>query len=359
MDVTSRRELLAGIGTAGAASLAGCLGGLGGGGTPTGTGTAGGVGGDAEGIYVPTHRDMMQMVGMQNDGRLLVTLSYTVPHQFFLVTGTRTNQAAIADGDSMHLMVQVMDRETGVVAPEVEPTIELSKDGERVGSNQPWPMLSQPMGFHVGDNVGASGEADWTFDVTVNASSSVLSPDLEDVFVRRAFTFERSFDPRSASELGLMSAGDRAGKAGALAPMDMEMMTVPQQPAFDALPISVAGPQLTDDVAVGVGAHGDPAALGFDGGEAALVVATQTRYNRYPLGFMGVRATVTRGGDELFSGDLRSAVDGGLGHYYGAATPGLEAGDEVEVEIVTPPQIARHVGYERAFMQLEPLTFTL
>ncbi|MDZ7702459.1 MAG: hypothetical protein U5J98_10600 [Halobacteriales archaeon] len=355
-----RRELLAGLGTAAAASLAGCTGGLsgdGGGASPTAARPSPGEGGD--GAYVPTHRDMMQMIGMQRDGRLVATLSYTVPHQFFLVTGTRTNQATIADGDTMHLMVQVMDGETGVVAPGVEPTIELTKDGEAVGANQPWPMLSQSMGFHFGDNVAPSGEGAWRFDVTVNAANGVLSTDLADVFTKRTFSFEREFAPEDAAELGFMGAGGRAGDPGVLAPMSMEMMTVPQQPAFDALPIEVTDPQLTDDVAAAVGTHDDPAALGFDGGEAALVVATQTRYNRYQLGFMGLRATVTRGGEEVFAGDLSSAVDGGLGHYYGAATPALEAGDEVEVEFVTPPQVARHVGYETAFLQLEPLTFTL
>lgn len=357
---TSRRELLAGLGAATAASLAGCNGSLGRAGSSSTPGRPSpAADAPSDGAYVPTHRDMMQMIGMQNDGRLVATLSYTVPHEFFLVTGTRTNQAAIADGDTMHLMVQVMDEETGIVAPQVEPTIEMTKDGEPVGSNQPWPMLSQSMGFHFGDNVAPSGEGSWRFDVRVNAATGVRSPDLAEVFTKRTFTFETEFAPEDAGQLGFEGTGYRAGEAGVLAPMSMEMMTVPQQPAFGSLPIEVTEPGLTDDVAAAVGAHDDPASLGFEGGESALVVATQTRYNRYPLGFMGLRATVTRDGEEVFAGDLGSAVDGDLGHYYGAATPALEAGDEVEVEVVTPPQVARHIGYETAFLQLEPLTFTL
>lgn len=355
---TSRRELLAGLGVATAASLAGCAGGLvGDGGSPAPPSPAGDA--DSDGAYVPTHRDGMRMIGMQRDGRLVATLSYTVPHEFFLVTGTRTNQATVAGDDTMHLMVQVMDAETDAVAPQVEPTIEMTRDGEPVGSNQPWPMLSQSMGYHFGDNVAASGEGSWRFDVRVNAATSVLSPGLAEVFTKRTFTFEREFAPEDAAGLGFEDAGYRAGEAGVLAPMSMEMMTVPQQPRFDSLPIDVTEPGLTDDVTAAVGVHDDPASLGFEGGESALVVSTQTRYNRYQLGFMGLRATVTRDGEEVFAGDLRSAVDGELGHYYGAATPPLEAGDVVEVEFVTPPQVARHIGYETAFLQLEPLTFTL
>jgi len=48
-----------------------------------------------------------------------------------------------------------------------------------------------------------------------------------------------------------------------------------------------------------------------------------------------------------------------LGHYYGAGSPALQTGDTVEIEFTTPPQLARHRGYEQAFLALDQLTFTL
>ena len=139
----------------------------------------------------------------------------------------------------------------------------------------------------------------------------------------------------------------------------MEMLTIPQQPAFDQIPLGLTAPQFTDDIGVAIGVHDDPGALGFDTGTAALVAATQSRYNRYPLGFSGLSARVTRDGDEVFADDLTSAVSGDLGHYYGAASPALQTGDTVEIEFTTPPQLARHRGYEQAFLDLDQLTFTL
>lgn len=312
-----------------------------------------------EGAYIPEHMDMMKMIGMETAERLMVSLSYTRPHEFFLVTGTRTNNVEIQTSDTMHLMTMVHDMQTGAIAPQVEPTITVSRDGDELVSNQPWPMLSQPMGFHFGDNVAVSGQAAYRFDVTVNAAQSVLPDELGDVFTKQSITFEAEFDPASASELGQKHTGDEAGTAGALPPMEMDGMSIPQQPAYDEFPIELTGPQYTDDLGVAVGTHDDPTSLGFTDGEIALVAATQTKYNRYPLGFMGVEATVTRDGDEVFADELSSAVDGELGHYYGAGTPALEVGDTVDLEFTTPPQVARHRGYERAFLELDTLTFTL
>jgi hypothetical protein len=302
---------------------------------------------------------MMEMLGMQTEGRLLIALSFTVPHEFFVITGTRTNKTTIQNGDTMHLMAQVMDKETGVVAPGVEPSIEIMRDGEEAATNQPWPMLSQPMGFHFGDNVAVSGEATYRFEVTVNRAQSVLTDDLADVFTENTFTFEQEFRPSVSADLGFESTGDAAGTAGAIEPMDMEMLTIPQQPAFDQIRLGLTEPQFTDDIGVAIGVHDDPGALRFDTGTAALIAATQSRYNRYPLGFSGLSARVTRDGDEVFADDLTSAVSGDLGHYYGAGSPALQTGDTVEIEFTTPPQLARHRGYEQAFLDLDQLTFTL
>ena len=353
-----RRQLLASLGAAGTLAIAGCSAASDSPSTTT-TDTTTTTKPGHDGVYVPSETAPMEMIGMQKAGRLVVSLSYTHPHEFFVVTGTRTSKTTVQSADTMHLMAMVHDAKTGAVAPQVEPTITVSKDGTKVVSNQPWPMLSQPMGFHFGDNVTASGAATYQFDVSVNAAKSVLPADLADVFTEQTVTFETEFDPAAAGDIEHGETGDEGSTEGALAPMDMGKTSIPQQPAYDNLPVETTDPQYTDDLGVAVAAHDAPPDLGFDDGENALIAATQTRYNRYLAGFMGVTATVTRDGTEVFSGDLSSAVDGDLGHYYGAGTPPLESGDDVELEFTTPPQGARHVGYETAFLDLEPQTFTL
>jgi len=76
-----------------------------------------------------------------------------VPHRFWLVAGDM-EQVDVDVDDSMHLMITAWDVETDTVLP-VNVGLELpsttatrSTDG-----SLPWPMLSQRMGFHYGDNI--------------------------------------------------------------------------------------------------------------------------------------------------------------------------------------------------------------
>jgi hypothetical protein len=76
---------------------------------------------------------------------------------------------------------------------------------------------------------------------------------------------------------------------------------------------------------------------------------------------MTVEATVTRDGETVFDDALERTLDPALYYHYGASvTGGLQSGDEVTLTVPTPPQVARHEGYEKAFRQFgEPMTFTV
>jgi arylsulfatase A-like enzyme len=37
----------------------------------------------------------------------------------------------------------------------------------------------------------------------------------------------------------------------------------------------------------------------------------------------------------------------------------LHSGDEIELTVTTPPQVARHEGYETAFLNMDTMTFTV
>jgi len=75
--------------------------------------------------------------------------------------------------DSLHLMVSVWDRETHTALPATL-RLEVSQDGEPVdtGTSSPWPMISQRMGFHYGDNVQLPGGA-YTVRVTANPVTGI------------------------------------------------------------------------------------------------------------------------------------------------------------------------------------------
>jgi hypothetical protein len=350
----NRRQYLAVLGAGTLTGLAGCeMQPLGGDqDTPTEGATSG--------IYRPTHRDEMQMLGRTSGSsdRLRVALSATIPHEFWLVTGQRTNRSEIRDEATMHLMASVWDRETGFVAPSVSPSITIFRDDEQVGSLTPWSMLSQPMGLHYGDNVAISGSGEYRFEVSVNGATEELSGGLGDVFQSDSVTITNSFDPETIGSLGTISA-ENSGEPGAISPMQMEMITITQQLSYSDSALPFTEPQQGSDIRTAVALAPSSDVDAFTDSDQALLVAPQTRYNRFPVPLMGVDVTVTRDGSTVFDGELSPGIHPDVGHYYGAGVSDIQSGDEITVSYTTPPQFARHVGYEVAFFELEDQTFTL
>lgn len=350
-----RRSFVATLGTGALLGVAGCS--SNGDGGDSGT-TSPGPGSGA--IYLPTHRDEMAMLGRSggNEGdRLQVALTATVPHAFTLVTGSRTNQAQINEDSTMHLMASVWDRETGLLAPSISPSVTIYRDGEELTSMTPWSMLSQAMGFHYGGNVSVSGEGEYRFEVSLNEASEVLPESLRPVFAQETVSITHSFDTASIADLGTVGV-DAPGNPGAIEPMNMEMVTIVQQPAYDEAPLSFTEPQMAGDIRLAVGTT-SPDEIGGYEGEEVLVVAPQTRYNAYPVPLAGLEVTVSRDDSAVFEGDLQPGLHPGVGYFYGAGVPALESGDSVTVSFTTPPQFARHVGYDAAFFGLPETTFTL
>jgi hypothetical protein len=65
---------------------------------------------------------------------------------------------------------------------------------------------------------------------------------------------------------------------------------------------------------------------------------------------MGLDVTATGSdGETVLSASLAPGLDPEVGFHYGVAAPDLTGEEEVTVEVTTPPQVARHEGYETAF----------
>jgi len=52
-------------------------------------------------------------------------------------------------------------------------------------------------------------------------------------------------------------------------------------------------------------------------------------------------------------------MDSKLGYHYGTPVPSLADDDQVTVTILTPPQVARHEGYETAFVETPPVSLSV
>ncbi len=307
-------------------------------------------------VYYPSHVEGMAMVGQATatpaggadgaNGEYRVAVMYSYPHRFWTVTGTERSKHSVA-GD-LHLMTTVWDPETGTVLPETGVDVEITRGGELVSQEVVYPMLSQPMGFHYGGNFTLDGDGTYAVRVSVAGTS-----------VRRTGAFAGRFgDPASATVSLDYSGADRDGlpyevtedRAGSRAAVEPRQTAMPRSvaPTPEALPGRRLGRGRVGDAVV-VATVTDPPG-GVDG-ERYLAVSPRTPYNRTVLPAMGLVAVVD-GADRR----LVRTLDPALGYHYGTALPASPG--TVTVRVETPPQVARHEGYETAFLAGGETTLT-
>ena len=331
-----RRGVLAGAGTAAVASIAGCSSVSGVFARPT-----------PDGVYVPDHVEGMETVGTASLGDLRVGVTYSYPHRFWTVERESdayvTNRIDIKDDDAVHLMAVPWDAETGLVLPNTGLSVEVSRDGTLVSQEVIYPMLSQRMGFHYGANVPLDG--DGTYEVTVSVGG--LSIPRYGAFEGRLgaaaeATVPLEFSSDALSDIPYRGIDDRRFQPGAVEPMSMA-----------ALPTGYA-PEPLPGATVGRGTSGDAVFLGSVvtdgrfGSDPYLVVSARTPYNGLVIPGMGLSASVN-GADPI---RLDAAIDPELGFHYGRTVADLTSSSDVEITVDVPPQVARHVGYETAFLEM-------
>ncbi|ARS91534.1 DUF7350 domain-containing protein [Natrarchaeobaculum aegyptiacum] len=350
------------------------------------------------------------------DVALAPMLSYPHPFWIVAGTDEQSVQREDPEeGRGVHLMFTLWDRETGVVLPVDDGAeIRLERDGDPVGTPlSPWTMISQEMGFHFGDNVALPEDGTYTVEVTLPPLSTRTTGDLEDRFQEpETASFEFVYDDEFRHEVvGGVEWLDEAdwGRQGALPPMDhggyddhheghhddhheghhddhheghhddhheghhddhheghhdVPYSALPDVDEYPGTLLLEADdgdsgvPESTYDLPssgdarflVTVLESGHRLAGGDD--EEYLLVSPRTPYNRVPLADMSLDVIVERDGEEIAETALEQTLDGTYDHHYGATVPSTEAGDSVEIVVRSPPQVARHQGYETAFLEM-------
>jgi hypothetical protein len=400
-DRLSRRAFLA-AGAAATGALAGCIGGDDEDGNGNGGNETNGDEGDGEpsspdvvnssnapttpsvedppdAVYLPTHQESMEHLGTVEAGEYAVMPMLTYPHKFWLVSGTE-REAVTPDSTGVHLMATVWDAETGEVLPvDTGAQLRLTRDGDLVDQRAPWPMISQTMGFHFGDNVPLPEQGTYAveFDLTPIGGDTVRKTgEFADRFteprtVRFEFEFDQEFQESVVNGVEYLDE-DRWGEPGALDPMagmggmddnggdsggmddegeddgnggmEMGMPFSDLQPA-DAYPGEDLGTPTSGD-ATFVVRYLEETRLSEDSGY--LLVSPRTPYNRVPLADMALSV------EGALEGELVQTLDSEVGHHYGIAGD-LASGEQLDLVVESPPQVARHRGYETAFLEMPPM----
>jgi hypothetical protein len=140
--------------------------------------------------------------------------------------------------------------------------------------------------------------------------------------------------------------------------MEMPMMPQAYAPTRSELPGRVLGEARSGD-AVFLVTHVESPPAGIEG-RTYLAASARTPYSRLVIPAMALSGTLKRGGETVFDGELQRTLDPELNYHYGAAVESVQSGDELTISVDTPPQTARHEGYETAFLDgMEPMTLTV
>ncbi|PCR91052.1 iron transporter [Natrinema ejinorense] len=358
-----------GIGTAGIAGIAGCLEQLG---FEEESAWANPplVENRPDAVYLPASREEMGMYGMATDGDYAVALSYTFPHRFWIVSGGKELVEVNAD-DSLHLMVTLWDRETHTVLP-VDMRLEIRQEGSPIdgGVFSPWPMISQRMGFHYGDNVRLPGEGEYTVHVRADPLTGTARTGAFEGRLKAPASLEVDFEYARSDINGLSFETideDRRGSRDALSLMahgeegsdgesDGQGAGPPtgQGPSVDELPGELLGTERSGDAKL-------PAVVTdadrFTDDGSYLAVFPRTPYNDVILPFTSLSAAIEREGERRDDGSLTATLDDEFGYHYGLAVDDVREGDRVTITVDSPPQVSRHDGYETAFFEFEAVTY--
>ncbi|WP_227356858.1 DUF7350 domain-containing protein [Haladaptatus salinisoli] len=350
----NRRRFLQTAGVTGAAALAGCSGMFQ---TRTLPNEPPMVKNRPDAVYYPTHVEGMEMAGMAKQGRYRLALFYSFPHRFWLMGGGTAKQqekVTVQESDDLHLMASVWDAKTKTVLPAGDVRIELSK-GDWSATRTMWPMLSQNMGFHFGDNMSLDGDGTYAAEIRVAGLSVRRTGALAGQFGSGAtLSTKFEFTQDKLDELSFKRLDDKKGKKGAVPAMEMEMPMSRVPPKKD-LPGRFVGEKSSGDAKFLVAAVSDTPLAN----DTYLLVSPRTPYRRYPIPMMSLSAKLRRGGKSVFDGALQPTLDPDIGYHYGANVKGVESGDELTVLVDSPPQVSRHEGYETAFLSMPKMRFSV
>ncbi|WP_331235860.1 DUF7350 domain-containing protein [Natronorarus salvus] len=333
------------------------------------------VEGRPDAVYIPASIEEMGVYGVAEGEEVVVALSYTFPHRFWTVTGRDAEMVDIGEEDMLHLMVSVWDRETETVLPTEAELVVEDAGGQRVGEWFLWPMLSQRMGFHYGDNASLPDDGEYTARIRLGSLA-----------VERRGAFEGRFEGGESLEIPFtFDADDVYG-------LDFELIEEARRGEHGELdPMGGPGDGHGDHGDHGhddhrePGDHGDhghgdlplsflPDVEGMPGkhlgetesGDARfdavldgeyLAVSVRTPYNGYVIPLMALSVAVERDDETVVEEALSEAIDPEFGHHYGREVGELEPDDAVTVSVDAPPQVSRHDGYETAFLEMGDVEF--
>jgi hypothetical protein len=103
---------------------------------------------------------------------------------FVLFNGTSEQMVKPGPKTSFHLMVMLNDSHTGVAIPYASVWATISRDGKVIYDERQWPMLSEYMGPHYGNNVALPGAGNYTLNLLISPPVSARHLEYQHVWLK-------------------------------------------------------------------------------------------------------------------------------------------------------------------------------
>jgi hypothetical protein len=114
--------------------------------------------------------------------RVLARATTAVP--FVIFNGTSERMVKPGPKSSFHLMVMLNDAHTGVPLPYASVWATITKDGKVVYDERQWPMISEYMGPHYGNDVSLPGAGQYKLSLLVSPPVSARHVEYQHVWLR-------------------------------------------------------------------------------------------------------------------------------------------------------------------------------
>jgi Fe2+ transport protein len=133
-----------------------------------------------------------QVLGVADWQGMKITAEAMTAVPFLIYNGTTLQEVKPPRNVSFHLMVLLNDAQTGVVIPYASVWATITDDSKTPFDESLWPMISQYMGPHYGNNVVLPGAGTYHLSLLISPPVSARHVEYQDVWLtshRVNFTF--------------------------------------------------------------------------------------------------------------------------------------------------------------------------
>jgi hypothetical protein len=126
----------------------------------------------------------MQTLGTATWQGMKIVAQASTPLPFVVFSGTSERTVKPTMKDSMHLMVKLMDAQTGMAIPYASVWATIRKGSTVVYDARQWPMISRYMGPHYGNDVALPGKGSYQLSLLISPPQSARHMEYAKVWLK-------------------------------------------------------------------------------------------------------------------------------------------------------------------------------